>query len=113
MLVALMGRGARSVFARNDEAGAVATVSYGNNKRGLIELNNGFYRYGGHLITPKNSFQFNSEGEFHYKNLMEQILDFLHNGTIPVELEETLEVLAILEAMENSIASGKEEVICL
>ena len=110
MLAKLMGRGARSVFARKDESGVVAVVQYGEGRRGVVECNNGAYRYGGSARGGELTESFLSLGS-PYTSLIKALDQFFREGVIQVPLEETLEIQAMLNAAELSLQSGKEELV--
>jgi predicted dehydrogenase len=108
MLAKLMGRGARSVFAREDESGVVAIVQYGEGRRGVVECNRGAYRYGGSARKGELTESFLSLGS-PYPSLIKALETFFLEGEIPVPLQETLEIQAMLEAAEASLRSGQSE----
>lgn len=110
MLAKLMGRGARSVFAREDEGGVVAIIQYGEGRRGVVECNRGGHRYGGAAQNGDTTEVFLSAGS-PYTSLIKALEEFFLKGKIPVPLEETLEIQAMLEAAEKSIGSGKPETL--
>ena len=55
MLQRAMGNGARQLSTRKDEAGVVVIVDYADGKRGVVELTEGAYIYGGCLRTSKEA----------------------------------------------------------
>lgn len=105
MLVTLMGRGAKSLVAREDETGVVATVNYGEGRRGVVECNKGFSRYGGRAQNKEAVEQFIAVGS-PYNSLIKALRDFFLDKTIPVPFEESLDVQAMLNAAEKSAAAG-------
>lgn len=109
MLVAAMGIGARTVTAVEGDAGVVAVVEYDDNRRAVAEYNRGSYTYGGRMQAGSALHFFDSAGEVLYRNLLVRIKDWLDTGVVPVPLEETLEVQAIMDKVEASLASGKAE----
>lgn len=111
MLVTAMGAGARSVLAVEDAMGLVLHVKYDGERRGLVELSNMFFHYGGRLQTAKKAVLFDNHGASPYPPLLVALRDFVCEGRIPVPLEEALEVLTILEAADRSRASGRAEVL--
>lgn len=115
MINKLMGAGAESVFAREDKNGIVTTVKYGGDRRGLAECNTNAWFYGGRAQSKDkvSAFSVNTgiPGGLYHKLIL-HIKDFFTKGVIPVSLDNAYEILAIMEAAEKSIASGKEEKVC-
>lgn len=107
MLVASMGMGARSVRAVEGDAGVVAVVEYPENRRAVAEYNRGSYKYGGRIQQGSEVHFFDNTGDVLYYNLLVRIKDWLETGHVPVALEETLHVQAIMDAVETSLASGE------
>ncbi len=113
MLVTAMGVGATSVSAVEDAAGVVAVVSYPNNRRGIAEYSRGSYKYGGRIQNGGDVLYFDNTGDVLYYNLLIEIKRWLDTGTAPVSLEESLEVQAIMEAVETSLATKKAAPVAL
>lgn len=109
---AVMGCGAKSVFARQDESGITQIIEYGGTRHAVVESLVGFYRYGGHVQNAEmtRAFECLDAGTL-YALLMQRVQAFFCEGVIPVPLETSLEILAVLEASERSLASGQDEVI--
>jgi predicted dehydrogenase len=112
MLNTIMGQGARSVLARRDARGAVAIVAYKDNRRGIVECNDGLWSYGGRVQSGKKCTSFLVQSAL-YVPLVRQIRDFFQGGKAPVALAHTLEIQALLDATERSLASGAEEAVRL
>jgi predicted dehydrogenase len=113
MLATLMGKGAKSVFARQDERGIVSIVQYKDGRRGIVECNEKAFHYGGRAQgETAKSFVVDASAGL-YKNLLLEIRDFFINGTIPVSLDETLEIQAMMDAAERSLKSGKSEELAI
>lgn len=104
MLVTAMGVGAQTVTAVEDPAGVVAVVSYPNNRRAIAEYSRGSYKYGGRIQAGNDVLYFDNTGDVLYYNLLVEIKRWLDTGVVPVPLSESLEVQAIMEAVENSLA---------
>lgn len=112
MLIAGLGTGATSVQAIDDARGITLIIQYADGRRGIVECLRGLYKYGGRLQSEKEMAFFDSGTGSPYLALMTALHEFV-NGTIPVPLSEAHEILAILEAGERSLASGKTELINL
>ncbi len=116
MMATVMGLGAKSVFVREDDCGVVATVHYGEGRRAVAECIKGAWKYGGRAQgegdSPVENFGLVS-GEILYYYLLKELRIFLQKGTIPVPMETTLEIQAIMDAAERSLVSSREEKLAL
>jgi predicted dehydrogenase len=111
MLERAMGRGAVSVFAPRDKAGVVAIVEYPDARRGIVELTEGVYTYGGLVRNKKTAFPFVADTSRLYSDELEKVAEFFRGGDAPVPLEDALEIMAMLDAAERSANSGKAEAV--
>jgi predicted dehydrogenase len=107
MLERALGRGAATVLARRDRLGAVVVVGYEDGRRGVVELTEGAWQYGGILRTAKEGHSFVDDGTF-YTCLVRQIHRFFSTGELPVAVEDAAEIMALLDAAEQSYQSGRE-----
>jgi predicted dehydrogenase len=107
MLERAMGRGAANVITRRGRLGAVVLVGYGDERRGVVELTEGS-SYGGMLRTVKEGEPFAVDGSRIYTDELKKVQRFFATGETPVALEDTLEIMALLDAAEQSAQSGKE-----
>jgi predicted dehydrogenase len=109
MMTAVMGTGANLLFARRDEKGVVVTVNYEEDRRAVVELNDGAFFYGGRIQSPGKACSFAVDSsDTLYDNLLVQVRDFFVGGPSPVSLAETFEIQAILEAIEQSLRESRE-----
>ncbi len=111
MLERAMGRGAKAVFARKDSVGVVCIVDYGQGKRGVVELTEGAYSYGGAVRSEKQAVPFTAANALLYPLQLREVVKFFQGAEPPVTLEDALEVTAMLDAAERSTKSGKAEVL--
>ncbi|MDI6828105.1 MAG: Gfo/Idh/MocA family oxidoreductase [Armatimonadota bacterium] len=111
MLERAMGRGAVAVTSRRDGAGVVAIVDYPEGVRGVVELNEGSWIYGGCLRTKDKAVPYTVNMARAYSDQLELIGKFFRGSDAPVEMEDTLEVMAMLDAAERSVQSGKTEAV--
>lgn len=111
MLQRAMGRGARSLYTRKDDAGVVVTVDYANGSRGIVELTEGAYIYGGCLRTTDTAVPYVVDMNRAYSDQLVEIEKFLTGAKPPLEVEDTLEVMAMLDAAERSLHSGGVETV--
>lgn len=112
MLMTIMGKGAKNITAMKDGKGVVSIVNYKDGRRGIVECNDGAFKYGGRAQSNQavRSFEVNfaNSGEL-YNSLIVAIRDFFINGTVPIKLEDSLEIQAMMEAATESLESGKTE----
>lgn len=109
MLERALGRGAVSVFAKRDKAGVVALVEYDDARRGVVEMVEGSWIYGGCLRDQKTAAPYVVNMGRAYSDELELVADFFRGGKTPVDFEDSLEVMALLDAAERSVQSGKPE----
>ena len=109
MINSLMGRGAESVTAQEDALGIVATIQYSGGRRAVAELNRNTGLYGGR-VQNKNGCKFfiNTDAPLPlYWYLMKQVKSFFLDGAQPIEIADSLESQAILDAVDRSRLDGK------
>jgi predicted dehydrogenase len=111
MLQRAMGTGAQTLQTRQDESGVVVVVDYANGARGVVELTVGAYVYGGCLRTSNTSAPFVVDMGSAYTDLLVEIGTFLAGGEAPMDMAETLEIMAMLDAAERSLLSGAVETV--
>jgi hypothetical protein len=104
-----MGRGARSVWSKKDAAGVTCIVDYPDARRGVVELNLGAWVWGGCLRTKEKAVPFVVDMTRGYSDLLLEVGKFFRGGPAPVALDDTLEVMALLDAAQRSADSGREE----
>jgi predicted dehydrogenase len=111
MLQAVMGRGAETLRVLEDGGGLTCAVSYPDGRRGLVELIDGAWIWGGELRTKDASAPFVVDDRPGYANMLKEIRAFFETGTSPVAMEDTLEVMALLDAAQRaSVSHGVEPV---
>lgn len=112
MLQRIMGRGAVSVNVSSDRKGYVCHVHYNDGRRGIVELTFGSYRYGGVIrddTTNEVLFQVTYRVPF-YQMLIVEIVKFFRGEEV-LPLEDSVEVMGMLEAANRSAVSGRPEVV--
>lgn len=110
MLERIMGIGAESVTVVNDGKGHVCTVAYPDGRRGVVELTRKAYRYGALLRDDENpAVMINVGGRVpFYVRLIKHIDSFFRgDDSAGVPLEESMEIMKMLEAAEISSTTGK------
>lgn len=113
MLVTALGIGASRVRALDGKEGVTLLVDYADGRHGLVECLRGLYRYGGRLQSADAMAFFDSGSGSPYAALMAALRDFVAEGVVPVPLAEAIEVMAILKAGDQSLATGTAIDICL
>ena len=109
MLEKAMGRGAICVDTRKDPAGAVAIVEYPDKRRGIVELTEGAYTYGGTLRDGKSNPSYSVDSPVYYAEELKVIERFFRTGKANLCLDDALEVMNLLDAAAKSYESGKPE----
>lgn len=111
MLQRAMGSGAIAVTARRDGRGVVALVDYPDRRRGVIELTEDSWIYGGTLRGKEAAQAFRVESGGIYTELLVEVARFFAGGEPPATIEQAQEVLALLDATERSLNSSRTEPI--
>ena len=107
MLERAMGRGALQVDARRDASGVVTIVSYPDSRRGIVALTVGNYAYGGSLRQKGEVRPFQVDSAQIYTEELRVIKEFFLTGQAPLTLEDSLEVMRLLDAAVVSSHSGQ------
>lgn len=111
MLERSVGRGAASVTVKMDGSGIVALVDYPDRRRGIVELTKNVWIYGGTLRDSKTAISYSVAAENLYTSIMRNIAEFFRTGEADCHLEDSVEVMAMLDAAERSFKSGKTETV--
>jgi len=108
MLQQVLGLGAKKTYACKDAIGIMAIIEYSYNRRGLIQLTEGDYQYAIMAQDAKSKKFYNIDSTRLYTDLLNRIRDFFNGGKESVSWEEAVEVQAILNAIDQSVTTGKE-----
>lgn len=111
MLERTMGKGALRVFTVKDPSGVTVVVEYPGKKHAVVELIEDAYVYGGVLRNKEKSFPFVVDMSKAYSDLLSEIGKFFAGNNAPLYMEDTLEVMSMLDAAEKSFKSGKHEIV--
>jgi len=111
MLERALGRGAVAVQTKKDALGVTVIVRYPDGRRGIVELNEGSWIYGGCLRTKDKAAPFVVDMSRAYTDELIEVLRFFRGETPSLAIEDTLEVMGILDAAERSLGSGREETL--
>ena len=112
----LYNRGAVTIFSRKDSKGVVSIVEFSDGRRATVQTNEDAFQYGGRAQNKDKAHGFTvnfANAEALYSNLITALSDFFLKGTVFVNPEDTLEIQALLNGAEASLASGKTEKIAL
>lgn len=111
MLERAMGRGAAAVTVVRDPAGVVCVIEYATGQRGVVELTEGNYQYGGCLRDGQKAVSYRVDAARIYKEELDEIARFFHGQEVPVTLDDAVEVTAMLDAAEHSFQTGQRVAI--
>lgn len=106
-LYALMGPGCESLTRVKTESGDIVTGKWKDGRigtmRGLIQ---GKQEYGAIAFGQKATLTTPQSMKVDYRPLLVEIIKFFQTGTPPIQPEETLEIMAFMEAADLSKARG-------
>ncbi|MCF6313597.1 MAG: Gfo/Idh/MocA family oxidoreductase [Verrucomicrobiales bacterium] len=105
-LFTVMGTGCESVVRSTTDDGKIrVTGKWSGGRTGIFEERKG---YGGTAKGEKGEAEI---GKYDgYKPLVVEIAKYFHSGEVPVSAEETLEIMAFMEAADESKRQGGKEV---
>lgn len=107
MMQKLIGApGADEVWSVDNGVSVVTCVNYNDGRRGVVESIRGSWKYGGRVQSQSEAQCFVINSVLYY-NLLLNIRPFFRGGEAPVTMEKTFEGLAIMEAANKSIETGK------
>ena len=114
ILELIMGQGAATVTTLADHDGYVCLVAYHDGRRGVVELTKNNWNYGAFISDPSETvFRPVSRKVSMYKRTLEAVRAFFNGKYDGVPHEESLEIMAMLEAAERSAATGRPEPVYL
>ncbi len=114
MLFAAMGCGCREVFAIRNGEHDIAVGRWEDGRLGTLRgCRTGNHGFGGtlHGVTGSRRFDALAGKKPLYASLLEEVMKFFKGGPAPVEIGESAEVIAFLEAANAGVASGKWEAL--
>jgi len=109
-LVAIMGMGVDKVSCFRNETDDVINAVWKDGRMGELRLMRKSWIYSGYVLpeNPKNKKEplIVFDGYQGYQPLLKEIIEFFRTGVAPVSPEETLEIMAFMEAAEMSAKRG-------
>jgi predicted dehydrogenase len=114
MLFTTMGRGCRSVRCVSNANHDLATGLWADGRIGTVRGNRtGNYEMHGLVHFEKTTAAVNvqTQEKPFYASLTEEFLKFFQGGAVPVDPEETIEIIRFIEAANESSANGGQEVM--
>ena len=111
MLVSSIGRGASTVSTHTCGEHAIIVLDYSDGRTGVVELYTGNGVYGGVLRSDLQVAPYTVDFSGVYSAMLTAIMPFLNGKNSPVPIEDTDEVMAILDAAERSAQTGSAATI--
>ncbi|NLU20467.1 MAG: Gfo/Idh/MocA family oxidoreductase [Phycisphaerae bacterium] len=103
ILYTLMGTGCKKVECSSTEDGDVAVGTWKDNRLGTMRgIRKGAGGYGAWVLTEKGAPQMLTAKGDYYPGLVAAMAKFFKTGESPVALEETLEIMAFIDAALQS-----------
>ncbi len=111
-LYALLGSGCRDVRCVDHEHGPVAIGTWKDGRLGIARgIRKGVHGYGFTVWKEKKTQTATIDVEKIYQELLKQIKKFFETGKPPVPSEESIEVIAFMEAANKSMTKGGRPVM--
>ena len=106
-LYTLMGPGCESVSRTNSAGADVVTGKWKDGRLGTFRgIREGKQDYGAVVFGAKAAAATTPPMKVDYRNLLVEIIKFFQTGVAPIQPEETLEMMAFMEAADLSKARG-------
>lgn len=105
ILYTVMGKGCKTVSRTHTDGTDIAVGIWDDGRVGVVRgTRTGAHEYGGTIYTEKGNITVGkNEG---YGNLLKSMVEFFKTGVPPVRAEDTLELLAFMEAADVSKLKG-------
>lgn len=111
MLEKALGKGSACISVKTDRSGLVAIVDYPDKRRGIVELSTGAWIYGGTLRNAERALNYSVNSKHLYTTILTKIEKFFRTGKADFSMDDSLEIMAMLDAAERSSKSGKTETV--
>ena len=109
-LVTIMGMGVDKVSCFRNDTDDVINAVWKDGRMGELRLQRKSWIYSGYVLPEKPKDRKNPvvvfDGYPGYEPLLREIITFFKTGVVPVPNEETLEIMAFMEAAEMSAKRG-------
>ena len=109
-LVTIMGMGVDKVSCFRNDTDDVINAVWKDGRMGELRLQRKSWIYSGYVLPEKPKDKKNPvvvfDGYPGYEPLLREIITFFKTGVVPVPNEETLEIMAFMEAAEMSAKRG-------
>jgi len=109
-LYTLMGRDCESVQAIESPLGILAAGRWGDGRlgsvRGFVE---GVAGFGFRAVGETGTRQEMVSAQYIYRELLKRVIAMFETGEPPIDVHETLEIIAFIEAALESAATGQRE----
>lgn len=113
-LVAIMGMGVEKVSCFRNDTDDVINATWKDGRMGELRLMRSSWIYSGYVLPEEPKDKQNPlivyDGYQGYQPLLREIITFFKTGVPPIPPEETLEIMAMMEAAEMSAKRGGEPV---
>ena len=110
MLERVMGRGAAEMTVVKDRSGVVAVIGYEDGRRGVVELTEGGWSYGGCIRNKAGAAaSYVVDMSRAYTMQLAEVETFFRTGIAPLAIADTVEIMALLDAAQRAHDSGKPE----
>jgi predicted dehydrogenase len=103
MLYTLMGAGCQQVVNVYEQGAEVVTGRWKDGRIGTVRgMRKGVTPFGFTVFAEKGVLTSAVETRFIYRELLKKVVEFFQTGRSPVAVEETLEIIAFIEAANTS-----------
>ncbi len=106
ILYALLGPGAESVTRLHTANSDVLTAAWKDGRVGVVHLFRPDFPFGATAFLDNRSSETFANLQIDYVPLLQAILAFMRGGKPPVSTEETLEIMAFMDAAHRSMQHG-------
>ncbi|MCZ2150433.1 MAG: Gfo/Idh/MocA family oxidoreductase [Bryobacterales bacterium] len=106
MLYALMGTGCVEVTRTFTADADVITGRWKDGRIGTVRAARPYGPYGAVVFRAKDALQSDPKAPVGYRDMVVEIVKFFRTGTVPVPVEESLEIFSFMDAALRSKQSG-------
>jgi predicted dehydrogenase len=107
MLFTLMGQGCRKVSSISEPGGEVVTGVWADGRIGSVRgIRDGMHDYGFTIVGDKAVQNLTVNTKYIYREMLKKIVAMFETRQLPIDLRETLEIVAFIEAARQSAEGG-------